>query len=93
MNFAEKRNPPLNQVESINIVNILLPLVHFPLDPMPIQVSEEMVDVFGSGSISVPFSDVESEEGFVCVFLRLVYKFFKVGIEVCDEVLIEILAK
>jgi hypothetical protein len=60
---------------------------------MSIQVSKEMVDVFGSGSISVPFSDVESEEGFVCVFLRLVYKFFKVGIEVCDEVLIEILAK
>jgi hypothetical protein len=52
-----------------------------------------MVDVFGSGSISIPFSDVEIEEGFVCVFLRLVYEFFKVSIEVCDKVLIEVLAK
>jgi hypothetical protein len=80
-------------MESINIVNILLPLIHLPLYPMSIQVSKEMVDVFGGGSISVPFSDVESEESFVCVFLRLVYEFFKVGIEVCDKVLIEILSK
>jgi hypothetical protein len=55
---------------------------------MSIQVSEEMVDVFGSGGKSVPFADVESKEGFVCVFLRLVYKIFEVGIEVGDKVLI-----
>jgi hypothetical protein len=60
---------------------------------MSIQVPEEMVDVFGSGSISVPFADIESEEGFVRVFLRLVYEIFEVSIEVCDKILIEILSK
>jgi len=80
MNFAEESHSPLDKVECVNIVDILLPLIHLPLYPMTIEVSEEVVDVFRSGCISVPFSDVETKESFIGVCLRLVHKVFEIGI-------------
>lgn len=54
-------------MECVDIVDILLALVHFPLNPMSIKVSEQVVDVFGGGSVSIPFADVEGKEGLISV--------------------------
>lgn len=80
-------------MKSVDIVNVLLALINLPLDPMPVEVFEEMVDVFGSCGISVPLVDVECEEGFVCVCLGLVDDCLEVAVEVLDQVVIQILAK
>jgi hypothetical protein len=60
---------------------------------MSIEVPEKVVNVLGSGSISIPFSDIEAKKGFIGMCLRFVNKVFEVGIKVADEVLIEILSK
>jgi hypothetical protein len=51
---------------------------------MSVQVSEEMVDVFRSGGISIPFPDVETEQGFICVGFGDFDETFQVAIKISD---------
>lgn len=51
---------------------------------MSIKISEQVVDVFGGGSVSIPFADVKGKEGLISVGFRLLYKVFEVTGEVCD---------
>lgn len=54
-------------MESVNIVDILLAFVNLTLNPMSVEVSEQMVDVLRRRGVSVPFADVEGKKGFVGV--------------------------
>lgn len=54
-------------MKCVDIIDVLLSLIDFTLDPMSIEVSEEMIVVLGSIGISLPFTDVECEQGFVGV--------------------------
>jgi hypothetical protein len=56
---------PAHQMQSVDVEDVLLPLIHLALDPMSVEVSEEMVDVLRSGSVSIPLSDVEAEKCFI----------------------------
>jgi hypothetical protein len=60
---------------------------------MSVEVSEEMVDVFGGGGISVPFPNVESEKRFIGVCPRLLDEVFEVAGKVMDKVLVEVLSE
>lgn len=48
-------------MKCVDIVDILLSLVYFSLDPVSVEVTEQMIDVIGSGRVPIPFSDVEGE--------------------------------
>jgi hypothetical protein len=55
---------------------------------MSVQVTEQMIDVFRSSCVSIPFADVEAEEGFVDVTLRGFDQAFEVAGQVGDQVLV-----
>lgn len=54
-------------MKCVNIIDVLFALVDFSLDPMSIEVSEEMIIVLGSIGVSLPLADVECEQGLVGV--------------------------
>jgi hypothetical protein len=54
-------------MKCVDIIDVLLALVNFALDPMSIEISEEMIVVLGSIGISLPFTDVECEQCFIGV--------------------------
>ena len=87
---CEEINLPPNQMQGVNIVDILLAFVHFPFHPMSIQIAEQITDIFGSGSVSFPFSNVEGQEGFVGVSLRFEGDLLKMSLKVTNEVIIKI---
>lgn len=80
-------------MQSVNIVDILLPLINLALDPMTVEVSEEMVDVLRRRGVSVPFTDVEGQKGFVGVRSRLCHQSGKVGGQICDEIVVQVFSK
>lgn len=47
-------------MQGVDFVNVLLAFVHFSLDPVAIEIPEEVVVVISSGGVAVPFFDVES---------------------------------
>ena len=58
---------------SVDLVDTLLALVSFPLDPVPVKVCEKPIEVVGAGGVSVPLSSVITEKrlvleslGFLC---------------------------
>ena len=91
--MGEEINPPAYQMEGVDVVDILLPLVHLSLDPMSIQIAEEMVDVLGRSRVSIPFSDVEGQQGLIRVGLRLIVDGLEMVGEVRDEVVVQIFAE
>lgn len=60
---------------------------------MTVKVPEKMVNVLGGSGVSIPFSNIEAKKGFIGVCLRFVNEVFEVGIEIANEVLIEILSE
>jgi hypothetical protein len=56
----------------VDNVDVLPPLVLLPLDPVPVEVSEETVDVSRSGCVPVPFLGVVTKE-------RLIGEIFGLG--------------
>ncbi len=54
-------------MQSVVIVDILLALINLSLDPMSIQISEEMVVVLCGIGVSLPLTDVEGQERLVRV--------------------------
>lgn len=72
------------EMKCVYVVDVLLALIHLPLDPMSVEVLEEMVDVFRRDRVSVPFADVEGEEGLIGMSLRLLNQVFEVSGKKCD---------
>jgi hypothetical protein len=56
---------PSDQVQSVDVVDVLLALVDLALNPMSVEVTEEMVVVGAGGGVSVPLLDVESQKSLV----------------------------
>ena len=80
-------------MKRINIVDVLFPFVHLSFNPMSIEVSEQVVDIFGRGSVSVPFLDVEGQERFVNVVGGSHNKLLKILVQINDKVLVEVFTK
>lgn len=55
----------------VNIIDVFLALIHLSLHPVPIQVPEQMVDIFSSSGVPVPFPDVKGEECLICMGSRI----------------------
>lgn len=58
-------------MKRVDIVNILLPLIYFSLDPVSVEVAEQMVDITGGGGVPIPLLDIERKQGFFFVNLAL----------------------
>jgi hypothetical protein len=85
----EKVFLPSHKVERVHIVDILFALVHLALDPVAVEVSEEMVIELCRIRVTFPFSDVKGEKGFVGVrFCILVY-----AVQMCAQILSKKLVK
>lgn len=80
-------------MQRIDIVDILLPFIHFPLHPMSIKIAEKMVDVLRRGGVSVPFSNVEAQQSLVGVRLGFVIHISEMSRKVAYEVVVEIFSQ
>lgn len=80
-------------MERVDIVDSLLALVHLTLHPVPIKVPEHVVDVLGSGGVSVPFLDVVVEEGFVLILEGFFAELGKMFFEERNQVLVKFVAQ
>jgi hypothetical protein len=80
-------------MQGVDIVDVLLPFIDLSLNPVAIQVSEQMVDVLGGGGVPYPFPDVKGEQGFVGMDFGLLEEFFEVCLEVIDELVVELLTE
>ena len=69
MNFFEENILPLDQMQNVDIEYIFFTLVDLSSDPMPIEVTKQMVGIFRGRSVTVPFSDIVREQCFVNVSL------------------------
>jgi hypothetical protein len=83
----------LHEVEGVNVIDVLLSLVNLSLDPMPVEVSEEVVDVLGGDSVTAPFLDVKGEKSLVGVRPGLVYEIAQMGLEVFDQFVVQFFAE
>jgi hypothetical protein len=84
---------PSHKVESIDIVDILLSFIHLAFHPMTIEVSEEVIVEFGGIGVAFPFSDVESEKGFVSMRLCILAHAAQMCAEVLAKKLIKLFSK
>ena len=92
-NFGEELGTPLEEVQGVHIISVLLALIHLAFDPVSVEVPEKMVNVLGGNSVPVPFSDVVGQEGFVAMGLGLFIELGEVVVQVLFEFLVEILAE
>jgi hypothetical protein len=69
-------------MQGVNVVDVLLTLVHLTLDPMSIEVTEQVIVVLRSGSISLPFSNIVLKELFPRILLRVFANLVKMLIQV-----------
>jgi hypothetical protein len=81
---------PSHQMKSIDVIDIFLPLVNFPPDPMTIQVLEEVIIVLARGGVSVPLLDIERKQRLVSVLPRLLLNQGKMMLEIGNEVVIQV---
>jgi hypothetical protein len=58
---------PSHKVKRVNIVDILFALVHLALDPVTVEIFEEVIIELRCICVTFPFSDVKGEKGFVGV--------------------------
>lgn len=80
-------------MECVDIIDILLAFVDLPLDPVPVEISKEVVNVFSGRCIAAPFTDIVCQEGFVVVLFRLFDKGLKVLVEIVDEPVVKFLTQ
>jgi hypothetical protein len=93
MRLQEQVALPADQMQRIDVIYVLLALVHLPLDPVAVEISEQVIVVLCSGRVPLPFLDVEVQQGFVAVLLCRLQDLGKVAVEVFDEVVVELLSK
>lgn len=55
----------------VNIIDVFFALIHLSLHPVPVQVPEQMVDIFSSSGVPVPFPNVKGEERLICMGSRI----------------------
>lgn len=74
----------------VDNIDVLPPLVLLPLDPVPVKVGEETVDVSRSGGVPIPLLGVVTEERLIGEIFGLGADLFEVGNKVRREVLVEV---
>lgn len=84
--------PPSDEVQSVNVVNILLPLVHFALNPVTVKIAENMVVVLSSSCIPLPFPDIIRKQSFICGAGRNIVDAVEMFREVLNQVDVKVLA-
>lgn len=57
-----RSNPKGRTTYSIHRVHVLLPLIALAFHPVPIEISEQTVQVVGTRGVSIPLSSVISQE-------------------------------
>ena len=57
---------------------------------MSIEITEEMMDIFGGNCVATPFFDVESEQRLVGVGLAFIHKAIEMMVEVIDQLVVEL---
>ena len=80
-------------MQSIDIVDVLLALIHLSLHPVAIEVPEEIVVVLRSIRVPLPFSDVVGQKRLVTNILGFARDKSQMGIEVLIKKLVELLTK
>lgn len=84
---------PLDQVQSIDVVDVPLTLIYLALYPVAVQVVEEMVDVLCRDCKAVPLFDVEAEKILSALLDCFVVEFGEVSTEVVGELLVQFFTK
>lgn len=80
-------------MQSVYVVDVLLPLVDLTLHPVTVEVAEEVVDVFRGGRVTAPFADVKRQQRFFRVTLRILVYLLQMIREVLSKELVEFLAQ
>jgi hypothetical protein len=80
-------------MQGIDVEDVFLSLVNFPLDPVTVEVAKQVVDILCSCGISIPFSNVEAKQGFIRVTGRLVVHNSEMASEVIFQVLVKVFAE
>lgn len=57
---------------------------------MPVEVSEQVMDVLGGGRVSRPFLDIEGQERLVGVMFAFLQKLSQMSSQVVDELVVEL---
>lgn len=90
--FEEVFLPP-HKVERVNIVDILFALVHLALDPVAVEVSEEVVIELRSIRITFPFSDVKGEKCLVGVRFCILVNTVQMCAQILSKKLVKLFAE
>lgn len=80
-------------MKSVDVVDVFLSLINLALNPVPIEVSEQMIIVGACGRVSVPLLDVKCEKGLVGMLDHLGVDAFEVLFEVVVEAFVEIFSE
>lgn len=80
-------------MECVDVIDILLAFIYLALDPMSIEVAEQMVGVRGGCGVSIPIPNVEAKQGLIFVGLALFEDFLEMVGEVVAQVFVEVLAE
>ena len=80
-------------MQSVDIVDILLTLLDLSLDPVAIEVAEEMVVVSAGSGVALPLFDIEAEQRLIRVLDHLFMHTGEVALQVLVKSVVEILAE
>lgn len=83
----------MDEVENVDVVDISLALVNLALDPMSVKITEQVVDVLGSNSVSVPLADIKCQKSLAAVVFGLVAEAPQMLRQVFCQLLVQILAE
>ena len=54
-------------MQSVDIVDVFLPLVNFSLHPVAVEIAEQMIRKLGSSGVPLPFPNIVAKECLVYV--------------------------
>ena len=69
VSLQEQITLPSHQMQGVDVVDVLFAFVHLPLDPVAVEISEQMVVVLSSGGVALPLFDVEMEKSLITALL------------------------
>ena len=61
VDLFEEDAAPLHEMQGIHVKDVLLAFVHLSLHPVPVEISEKVVDIFSSVGKALPLLDVVCE--------------------------------
>ena len=71
MDFMEEFNAPLVKMQCVDIVRVLFAFIHLTLDPVPVEIPEQMMDVFSGDRVAIPFPNIERKQSLVSMSFGL----------------------